>query len=165
MKSIEENEFDEIFVKPRRNRREAKRYINWMAKRLAVGAYAFGCRGHAGIVVKKIIRGHSWQEVYCSDVEIKSLVDGGIESCSVWHCAPEPLEKDFAIEYTAYMMKHGEKMATLKYFPESYKHWEAQYNDPTTEFDEYRKGKTLQDYLGLNDTEFKAFESNSPPTF
>ena len=78
----------------RYDRRKIKRIHNKRARLLRVGNYALGCRGHPGVIVTASI---FTNDFWGSDIQIKSLVDDIVESCSIMHCAPTPLKKDNAI--------------------------------------------------------------------
>lgn len=82
------------------NRRKQKRRIKSLAKKLIPNkTYVLGCRGHPGLLVKKEYFG-DWKlgDLMGSDVEIKSLVDGCEESCSIYHCVPTIITKAEAEE-------------------------------------------------------------------
>lgn len=80
------------------NWRKVKSVIKWRAARLIPNiTYAMGCRGHPGLVVKRCYD-PNWPlaALYGADVEIKSLVDGVVESCSIFNCAPQAISRDYA---------------------------------------------------------------------
>lgn len=76
------------------DRRKQKRRVMSQAKKLANGTYAIGCRGHPGIIQNKIIRP---ADIHGSDLEVVSLLDGCEGSCSIYHCCPTPISKDWAL--------------------------------------------------------------------
>jgi hypothetical protein len=98
------------------DRRKTRRAIKRRAERLWVGSYAMGCRGHPGIVVTRRYdpRWPVWA-MYGADVEIKSLVDGNVESCSIFHCAPETVPEKYAIERAEYHKTHHSLDEAIKY--------------------------------------------------
>lgn len=127
--------------------------FEWNSEGLKLGAYCFGCRGHPGIVTQV-----DWDlsNPWGSDFSVTSLIDGIEENCSVYHCGFAPTSKEVAEAYAAYSIRHGDKMATIKFFPHAYKNWEDQWNDPD-HTNPYKSGcSSLQEYLGLNDEEFQA---------
>ena len=73
--------------------RRTKRIVGRRAKRLALHSYAKGCRGHVGVIIEK---NHYFDYPYESDVLIRSIVDGVVESCSIFHCAPVPVTVEYA---------------------------------------------------------------------
>lgn len=77
----------------RHSRRKSKKRVNSQAKKLAMFSFVEGCRGHPGILVEKRV---CRRDPYGSDVSIKSLLDGIEESCSILHCAPDPLTGEYA---------------------------------------------------------------------
>jgi hypothetical protein len=75
--------------------RKTKSVIKWRAKQLIPNvSYALGCRGHPGLVItRNYDPDWSHWQLYGADVEIRSLVDGVEESCSIFHCAPQAISK------------------------------------------------------------------------
>jgi hypothetical protein len=139
------------------NWRKKKRAAIKEARALRLGNYAFGCRGHPGIVVETNFNPRintQYKHIFNWDVCIKSIIDGVVESCSVYNCAPEPTTKEYAEKYAAYFKEHGEKKAVMYFAPHAYYAWEKQYYDTTGEFDKFKEGKTLQQYLSLTDDEY-----------
>lgn len=88
-------------------KRKIKKNIKKLASKLPVGAYAIGCRGHAGTIIE---RHYNPRWGYCalmgSDVVIKSLVDGVQESCSLRYCAPEPITQEDALRHSEMIRTH-----------------------------------------------------------
>lgn len=120
---------------------------------LKVGAYCIGCRGHPGIVTKV-----SWgYNPFDSDFEVKSLVDGIEESCSVYHCGFYPYPKVLMEAYAEEIQSLGKKIALIKFFPNAYKSWEEQWVNPMHENPHKSNCNTLQEYLMLDDKEFAIY--------
>lgn len=97
--------------------RKSKRRIKRLAKKLVPNkTHAYGCRGHPGLVVAKNY-GPGWAlgDLFGADVEIRSLVDGGIESCSIFHCAPTVVDREYAIEVAEYTKTHHAADVWIKY--------------------------------------------------
>ena len=146
-------------------KRKVKRLVRWRANQLAIGSMAWGCRGHPGIVVKKY---YHPSDPYGADVEIKSLVDGIVEGCSIFHCAPQS-EPDhaFGFAFAEYCKRHGMTMATIKFYPNSFKRWEDEFFDPSSTCSYVKSmradGKTVQDYLGFSDIEWNAYKTGVLP--
>jgi hypothetical protein len=80
------------------NWRKVKRVIKQRAKKLTPGmSYAWGCRGHPGLVIERNYwPGWSHSDLYSADVVIRSLVDGVEESCSIFSCAPMAIPEEEA---------------------------------------------------------------------
>jgi hypothetical protein len=98
------------------NRRKTRRIIKWRAEQLWVGSYAMGCRGHPGIVVTRCYDPRwSVGDLYGADVEIESLVDGNVESCSIFHCAPLSISKEYALERAEYHKTYHALDEAIKY--------------------------------------------------
>lgn len=76
------------------DKRKQKRSVMSRAKKLANGTYALGCRGHPGIIQNKVIRP---QDIHGSDLDVVSLLDGVEGSCSIYHCSPDPISKEWAL--------------------------------------------------------------------
>ena len=87
-----------------RDKRKVKRRSNRRRKRLRVGSYSIDCRGHPGIIIRK---GICDADRFGDDVDIESLVDGTVGSCSIMHCVPETITKQQA-EAMAEAMNKGE---------------------------------------------------------
>jgi hypothetical protein len=98
--------------------RKIKNRMNYYHKKLVVGQYAEGCRGHPGIIIEK------WfcpTDPYGCSVEIKSLVDGVEESCSMLHCAPRPIASKELAERMAHVYKtQGSREFAKQFYPEYY---------------------------------------------
>lgn len=89
--------------------RKQKRRVKSLAKKLIPNVtYAMGCRGHPGLVVKKDYHpdDHRTWVLMGADVEIKSLVDGVEESCSVYHCVPHIITKEEAERRAEFTKTH-----------------------------------------------------------
>ena len=96
------------------SRRKTKRRVKSLAKKLIPNVtYAMGCRGHPGLVVQKDAFFDS--DIHGAGVEIKSLVDGIEESCSIFHCCPQPIDKEYALELAQYMKTHHWMDVSIKY--------------------------------------------------
>lgn len=140
-------------------RRDWKRFER-NAEGIFLGGYAFGCRGHPGQIIEL-----NWDRSspHGSDCAIRSLIDGVEESCSIFHCGPQAISKEHAEAFAEYAGRHGRTMATMRFDPESWEYVRDQYNDPAIAESEYRKGKTLQQYLDMTDAEFEAYETKVFP--
>lgn len=91
------------------NWRKRKRRVKSLAKKLIPNVtYVMGCRGHPGLVVEKTYHpdSHKAWELFGSDVEIKSLIDGNVESCSIYHCVPEVITREYAERRAEYAKTH-----------------------------------------------------------
>lgn len=144
------------------NWRKTKRIIKWRAKQLTPNiSYAWGCRGHPGLVVSRNwCRDMGHRDLYSADVEIKSLIDGNVESCSIFYCAPLAVSKKEAFEYADYAIRNGEKIASLKFNRIGWESLEAAYNAG----ERWRgENQTLQEYLGLNDVEMECYVTKIYP--
>ena len=165
MTDVEAEELVEYQRNRRHSRRQLKRIVKGRLRRLPIGSYAFGCRGHPTRVVKKHFHPG---ELFGADCDLESLVDGVVESCSIYHCNPEPIGDAYALEYADYMKRHGKQMAEVKFHPAFYDDMEKTYRDP--DFDtkhaswaDYRVGKSLQEFLGLDDASFIAYQTREFP--
>ena len=86
------------------DRRKQKRRIKSLAKKLIPNVtHVMGCRGHPGLVVAK---NYHDSDLFGADVDIKSLVDGVEESCSIYHCVPEIITAEEA-RYRAELMENN----------------------------------------------------------
>lgn len=88
--------------------RKQKRRVKSLAKKLIPNVtYAMGCRGHPGLVVKKDYE-PDWPvgHLMGADVEIKSLIDGIEESCSIYHCVPTLITREYAERRAEYAKTH-----------------------------------------------------------
>lgn len=132
-----------------------KRFEN-NAEGIFLGAYAFGCRGHPGIVTEV-----NWARYspYDSDCSITSLIDGVEESCSIYHCGPEPISKEVAEGYAEYAKRHGRTMASLKFIPDAWKYVEDQIDDPECN----PEGKSFKEYMDFTDEEYHAYLTGEYP--
>lgn len=100
-----------------KSRRKQKRIIKSRARQLIPNVtYALGCRGHPGLVVERSFDPR-WcvGDLYSADVGIKSLIDGNVESCSIYHCAPEPLFPEYAKEWGAFGREHHQFDTMIRY--------------------------------------------------
>ena len=88
------DEVEELNPHFRWNRRKQKSRVKHRAKKLGLNSFAIGCRGHAGIVTTKTLYRGDWTG---SDVDIASLIDGVEGSCSIYHCAPTPISREYAM--------------------------------------------------------------------
>jgi len=134
------------------DRRKKKRELSKRSRKLRVGNYAIGCSGNPGIVVF-----NNWYpgDIFNSYVKIKSLVDGNIESCSMYNCSPDPITKEFAEKYAVCIIEQGRKKALMCFFPLAYYEWEKlYYSEEFPKTVEHNKKKTLQEYMNLNDDEY-----------
>ena len=106
------------------DRRKQKRRVMSQAKKLANGTYAIGCRGHPGIIQNKIIRP---QDIHGSDLDVVSLLDGVGGSCSIYHCCPEPISREWALWLSKPFNYEANSLArSLKWFyayDDFHKHW------------------------------------------
>lgn len=99
------------------NWRKIKRIIKWRAAQLTPGiSYALGCSGHPGLVISR----RYWPnwgvgDLMGADIEIKSLVDGHEESCSIFHCAPEAISRAEAMQRAEYMRTHHSFDVSIRY--------------------------------------------------
>lgn len=99
-------------VNTRQDRRKDKRVSNFLHRTCAFGKYATGCRGHPGIVVSTC---YTPGDIWGSSLEIRSLIDGEVEACSLRHCGVWPMKKEVALEQAAYWRKHGKAAWLVKY--------------------------------------------------
>jgi hypothetical protein len=142
------------FVGPKwsRSRKKAKARVNFQRKRCAWGKYVRGCRGHPGIVIETWF---SDADIHGNSVDIRSLVDGEEESCSLLHCSPTPMTKERAEAEAAYWRLYGKEAAWLKFQPDwlAYltQQWEEQQGDPDRA-EWYRK--PIHEYLHLTEEQY-----------
>ncbi len=143
------------------NRREMRERIRWKKyftsrirknrKGLHVGGYAIGCRNHPGIITYY----DGW------DLSLKSLFDGIEENCSIYHCAPFPISKAAAEQYTSYYQTHGEKMFNFWFHESGYNRWVEQWHN--LKEGDYGFGESLQNYLHFSDEDMKTFLNRDWP--
>lgn len=75
------------------DRRKVKRRVNWLRKHAGFGKYVIDCRGHPCIVTE--VERYT-DDLYGNGIYVKSLIDGSPNSCSLLHCAPQPISKQRA---------------------------------------------------------------------
>lgn len=143
--------------------RKKKRFAKKIAKRLRVGSYAFGCTGHPGIVVSNELYSNEKDGV----IEIESIVNGNVETCSTYHCCPDSTSKEIAEKFARIMVEDAEvdqksdrpkyrfARAQMECFPDAVRCWREQFEDP--ENAEYVRGKTIKEFLDLTDAEYALF--------
>jgi len=137
------------------DRRKEKRVANWLRKKCGWGKYVESCRGHPGIVVKTCFPiGDLWGD----SVDIKSLVDGVVESCSLRHCGIYPMPN--AVEQAEYWKKHGKNAAWAKFDPVGLHDCIDAWGlipadaDPETRFG---AGMPVHEYLGFTKEEYDEY--------
>lgn len=123
------------------------------------GAYAWGCRGHPGVVTAV-----SWDRSnpWSSDCRIKSVIDGVEESCSIYHCAPQAISRTAAMAFRDSAAQEGMKRATLRLCGAGYRDLELQWWDADYDSEYKRNAKSLADFLGLSDEDFAFYREHNP---
>lgn len=106
-----------------KDRRKYKRQGNYLHRKIRVGGYFVDCMGHPCICTEK---NFYKSDMFGSDVSGNSLVDDRQgSSCSLLHCAPEPLTKKEAESISApmreflkhYSRVHPNEIARISYEP------------------------------------------------
>ena len=90
-----------------RDRRQRKRYMNYMIKRLHFGMYAVDCRYHPCIITEL--------DLQCEDISVKSVLDGTPCGCSIFHCGPLPITQTEAFERRDFIRSDGWDAYLKKY--------------------------------------------------
>jgi hypothetical protein len=148
----------------RKRRNIAKRirdHYVWIlsyANTLTKAGYAIGCRGHPGKLVNVTVSGG---DPWGSDCEIRSLFDDVTESCSLSHCAPEPITKEAADHLVRYRETYGEQNFSLWFHESGYDKWVEQWH--SLKEGEYGSDKTLAEYMNMSDEEYGKFVKRDWP--
>lgn len=157
-------------------KRKVKREVKKRFKALIPNVtLAWGCRGHPAIVVEKY---YSDQDVYGGGVELKSVIDDVVESCSLFHCNPQPITDPEALRrayaFAGDAIVIGFKKAHIRHFIDDTRYWEEHFNkaklnggygidprDPNLTFkDEYVLACTsAQGYLNMTDDEWAFYQA------
>ena len=153
------------------DRRKVKRVVNKRVRALNEAGYAWGCRGHPGEVTEL-----NWYPnyPYSSDCTIKSLIDGVEESCSMFHCNPQPCKLTDVQPFVDFAKEAGLTRANIKFDLDNYRYWEGLFHkaklnggnvpDPhdsnRTYKDEWALScKTAQEYMNLSDEDWDFYQA------
>lgn len=94
------------------DKRKRKKIIRKRLRELLTTGYFINCNYHP---VELTSYGFSHHDIFGSDVDGVALTNGGGCSCSMWHCNPEPITKEQALEMAEVWKNGGDRALAIKY--------------------------------------------------